>query len=73
MKNPEKMTTAEIYEEASAEDAMTEIQKGMLEVFYELDNLLTRALTEPKFYDNARTIVRRTIKELNDDTTKCNV
>ena len=64
MKNPSKMTTAEIYEEVSAEDAMTTMQKGFLEVMYELENLLIRGITEPKFYGNARIVVRRTIKEL---------
>lgn len=72
MKNPSKMTTAELTEEESAEDAMVALEQGFLKVMYELENLLIRGITEPKFYDNARIVVRRTIKELVPDVDNQN-
>ena len=70
MMNVDKLDTQEIRETVSAEDVMSTMQCGFLEIFYELDFLLVKATENPKFYDEARKLIRQTIKDIKSDNKK---
>lgn len=67
-----KMTLQEIgreirKEEQSPTESMEIMQKGFVEILYEIEVDLLKGMSEPKYYERARQTVRRTINEINTD------
>lgn len=66
-----KMTLQEIGKEIRKEESPTEcmetMQKGFLEILYEVEVDLLKGKSEPKYYERARQTVRRTINDINAD------
>lgn len=67
-----KMTLQEIgreiiKEEQSPTECMEIMQKGFLEILYDVEVDLLKGKSEPKYYERARQTVRRTINDINAD------
>ena len=67
-----KMTLKEIgreikKEEQSPAECMEIMQKGFLEILYDVEVDLLKGKSELKYYERARQTVRRTINDINAD------
>ena len=67
-----KMTLQEIAreirkEEQNPTECMEIMQKGFLEILYDVESDLVRGISDSKFYEKARQTVRRIINEINAD------
>lgn len=67
-----KMTLQEIgreikKEEQSPTECMEIMQKGFLEILYDVEVDLLKGKSESKYYERARQTVRRTINDINAD------
>ena len=67
-----KMTLQEIgreirKEEQSPTECMEIMQKGFVEILYDIETDLVRGISDSRFYNRARETVRRTINDINAD------
>ena len=67
-----KMTLQEIgreirREEQSPTECMEIMQKGFVEILYDIETDLVRGISDSRFYNKARETVRRTINDINAD------
>ena len=67
-----KMTLEEIgreirREEQSPTESMEIMQKGFVEILYDIETDLVKGISDSRFYNRAREKVRRTINDINAD------
>ena len=67
-----KMTLQEIgreirKEEQSPTECMEIMQKGFVEILYDIETDLVRGISDTRYYNRARETVRRVINDINAD------